>query len=56
MLAGYEIKYSPRPVKAPSQWLEAYPDTRYEVMMRENYLDWLEARPLEVGMKTLKRG
>jgi hypothetical protein len=28
-------------VKAPSTWINAYPDATFEVINPENYLDWI---------------
>lgn len=41
-LRAYEIKWNPkRKVKAPSAWLEAYPDSEFSVITGDNYLDWI---------------
>jgi len=41
-LRAYEIKWNPkRKVKAPSAWLEAYPDSEFSVITNDNYLDWI---------------
>ncbi|MCB0540924.1 MAG: ATP-binding protein [Bacteroidetes bacterium] len=41
-LFGYEFKWSPkkRP-SAPKVWTEAYPESEFEVISHENYLDWV---------------
>ncbi|MFZ2976074.1 MAG: ATP-binding protein [Candidatus Moraniibacteriota bacterium] len=40
-LFGYEIKYSDKNTKAPSQWKENYPTASFEVITKENYLDFI---------------
>jgi hypothetical protein len=40
-LFGYEFKYSPRKVKAPKAWAEAYPDSEFQVISKENFLEFL---------------
>ncbi len=38
---AYEIKWSPRWEKPPKSWEKAYPDASYNVIHRENYLDFI---------------
>lgn len=40
-LFGYEFKWSPRNLKPPAQWLEAYPEGSFEVIERGNYLSFI---------------
>jgi uncharacterized protein len=40
-LFGYEFKFSSRLAKAPSSWGETYPESSFEVVNRDNYLDFL---------------
>ncbi|MEZ5082465.1 MAG: ATP-binding protein [Bacteroidales bacterium] len=42
-LHAYEIKWSDRKKpKVPSAWIKAYPDSSYNVITPENYLEWIE--------------
>lgn len=40
-LFGYECKWSKSKVKAPKDWVENYPEASFEVISKENYLDFL---------------
>lgn len=40
-LFGYEFKYSPRKLKAPKAWTEAYPDAEFVVVSKDNFLEFL---------------
>lgn len=41
-LFGYEFKWSPnKTLKAPKDWLAAYPNAEFSVITKENYLDFL---------------
>ena len=41
-LFGYEFKWNPRrQPKAPKVWKEAYPESEFEVINHENYLNWV---------------
>jgi uncharacterized protein len=40
-LYGYEFKWSQKTVKAPAAWLDAYPGAVFQVVNRDNYLDFL---------------
>ena len=41
-LYAYELKWkTDKKVKIPSAWKEAYPDSKFEVMSSEDYLDWI---------------
>lgn len=41
-LHAYEIKWnSKKKVKTPSAWKNAYPESSFEVITPENYLDWI---------------
>mgnify|MGYP001580070273 FL=1 len=44
-LRGYEFKWGDRPKRpsAPRAWVSAYPDAAYNVINRENYLDFIAA-------------
>jgi len=41
-LYGYEIKWKKRNVKAPRDWEKNYPDASFEVIHRDNYLDYIQ--------------
>ena len=42
ILHGYEFKWNPkRNAKAPIAWKNAYPDSTFEFIHSENYLDWV---------------
>lgn len=40
-LFGYEFKYGEKIPKAPTLWTEAYSNASFEVINKENYLDFL---------------
>ena len=40
-LFGYEFKWAKDKVKQPKLWLETYPQARFEVINRDNYLEFL---------------
>ena len=40
-LFGYEMKLGPKKSVAPRAWLTAYPNATYEVINKENYLDFI---------------
>lgn len=40
-LFGYEVKWGGKEPIAPRVWLETYPNATYEVINRENYLDFI---------------
>ncbi len=40
-LFGYEFKFKREKVKPPSLWLESYPNSSFEVINNENYLDFV---------------
>lgn len=40
-LYGYEFKWKPKNVKAPKAWLTAYPDTEFQVISKDNFLEFL---------------
>jgi len=40
-LSGYEIKWTQGRVKAPKDWYKSYPDAGFEVIHRENYLNYI---------------
>lgn len=42
-LSGFECKWSPNPrIKAPADWVEAYPGAGFQVVSRENWMKFLE--------------
>lgn len=42
-LFGYEFKWNPqKQPKIPASWAKAYPNAGFEVINRENYMEWLE--------------
>jgi uncharacterized protein len=40
-LYGYEFKLNPRKAKAPKAWIEAYPESEFQVISKENFLEFL---------------
>ncbi len=40
-LFAYEFKWTKAHAKVPPQWEKAYPDSSFEVINQDNYLDWL---------------
>jgi len=40
-LFGYEIKWRDKPVKAPADWLKTYAKSSFEVINKENYLEFI---------------
>jgi predicted AAA+ superfamily ATPase len=40
-LFGYEFKWGAREPEPPKEWTDAYPAARFEVVNRENYLDFV---------------
>jgi predicted AAA+ superfamily ATPase len=40
-LFGYEFKWSGEKVKAPTLWLETYPQATYQVINRDNYFEFI---------------
>ena len=42
-LFAYEFKWKVKKVKPPKAWVDAYPDSEYQVITPENYLDWIKA-------------
>lgn len=40
-LLGYEFKYNPRKTKAPASWLETYENASFQLVNRENFLDFV---------------
>lgn len=38
---GYECKWGNRKVKMPPSWAKAYPDAPFEIIDRNNYLDFI---------------
>ncbi|MCK5494211.1 MAG: DUF4143 domain-containing protein, partial [Candidatus Omnitrophica bacterium] len=40
-LYGYEIKWSASKGKLPKEWLETYLESIYEVINKDNYLDFI---------------
>jgi len=41
-LFGYEVKWKNERVKVPRDWAVSYPDASYEVIHRENYLQFIQ--------------
>jgi predicted AAA+ superfamily ATPase len=42
-LFAYEFKWKKKKVKPPKAWSDAYPDSEFQVITPENYLDWIES-------------
>ena len=40
-LYAYEFKWKPRNAKAPKAWADAYPDSEFQVISKENFLEFL---------------
>jgi hypothetical protein len=40
-LFGYEFKFNNKKVKAPQDWLDTYKNSYFEVINRDNYLDFI---------------
>ena len=40
-LFGYEFKWQAKNVKAPKAWAEAYPDSEFQIISKENFLEFL---------------
>jgi predicted AAA+ superfamily ATPase len=40
-LRGYELKWKQQIVKPPSDWTRAYPESRFDVIHKDNYLDFI---------------
>ena len=40
-LLGYEFKWKDGTIKAPALWRKAYPQSSFEVIHPENYLDFI---------------
>ena len=40
-LYAYEFKWNPRKLKAPKAWTDAYPDSEFQVISKENFLEFL---------------
>ena len=40
-LFGYEIKWKDKKIKAPADWLSAYPGSEFSVISPENYLEFI---------------
>jgi predicted AAA+ superfamily ATPase len=40
-LYAYEFKWKPQRVKAPKAWADAYPGSEFQVISKENFLDFL---------------
>ena len=40
-LFGYEFKWSQEKIKIPTLWKESYPQSSFEIISRENYLDFI---------------
>ena len=40
-LFGYEFKWGNKKVKKPAEWQKAYPDSKFEVITQENYMEFI---------------
>ncbi|MFN8206919.1 MAG: ATP-binding protein [Bacteroidales bacterium] len=45
-LRGYEMKYGNKPAKAPAAWHKTYPDANFQLINRDNYLNFLSRQEL----------
>lgn len=43
VLYGYEIKWKEFKAKPPKDWVATYKNAKYEVITKENYLDFITA-------------
>ncbi len=41
-LYGYEFKWNPKKVKVQQAWLNAYDNASFEIINKDNFLNWLE--------------
>lgn len=41
-LFGYEFKWQESRVKVPTQWKNTYPDASFEVINKDNFVEWLK--------------
>ncbi len=41
VLTAYEIKYSPKDIRIPKTWAEAYPGSNFRVIHRDNYISFI---------------
>ncbi len=41
VLSGFEFKFSAKTAKPPQAWLNAYPNSTFQIVNRDNYLDFL---------------
>ena len=41
-LSGFEIKWKPHLVQPPKQWLDAYPNSDFELIHQDNYLQFIQ--------------
>jgi hypothetical protein len=42
-LAAYEMKWSHQKVRPPKSWTKTYPDSSFEVIHRDNYLEFINS-------------
>ena len=43
MRHAYEIKWNPtRKTKVPVAWRETYENSKFQIINRDNYMDWIE--------------
>ena len=40
-LYGYEFKWGEKPLKPPKDWIETYPDSEFQVINQNNYLEFI---------------
>lgn len=40
-IQAYEYKWTPHKFKVPTEFAAAYPDSKYNVIDQENYLDYI---------------
>jgi hypothetical protein len=40
-LYAYEIKFEPKKVQPPKDWIQNYPNSEYSLISRENYLEFI---------------
>ena len=38
---AYEMKWKSSKTKIPKAWHKAYPDSEYQIIHQDNYLDWI---------------
>jgi len=40
-LYAYEIKFEPKKVQPPKDWIQNYPNSEYKLISKENYIEFI---------------